>query len=115
MSGAPPYLLYVIIQSQDPEGGGEAGIGRDGGADRRRLANVALVGGKLEVRRLVVLIQDVDDEVGVDGEGVTVVLLGLGERERETVTVAPIFQSWLKTFLGSIWDKRNLQFGPRRS
>lgn len=71
------YLLNVVVQRDDPQRGGEVGAGRDGGAHRRGLAHVSLVGGELEIGSLIVLIQDLDNEVGVGRERVSVVLLGL--------------------------------------
>lgn len=80
--GAPfsaHYLLNVVVQGDDPQRGGEVGSRRDGGAHRRGLAHVPLVGGELEIRGLIVLVQDLDNEVGVRWQWVAVVLLRLKE------------------------------------
>lgn len=81
------YLLDVIIQSNDFQRGAEVGAGWDGGTDRGGLAHVALIRDELEIWRLVVLVQDFDDEVSEGRKGVTVVLLSLEEgRRQETHT-----------------------------
>lgn len=74
---SPRYLLNVVVQGDDPQGGGEVGSSRDGRAHRRGLAHIPLVGGELEIRGLIVLVQDLDNEVGVGWEGMAVVLLCL--------------------------------------
>lgn len=84
------YLLNVVVQSDDPQRGGEVGAGRDGGAHRRGLAHVSLVGGELEIGSLIVLIQDLDNEVSVGREGVSVILLGL---ERAKGNILSVIQS----------------------
>lgn len=71
------YLLDVVIQSDDFQRGREVGTGGDSRTHRGGLAHVALIGGKLEIRRLVVLIQDLDNKVGKGRKAVTVVLFGL--------------------------------------
>lgn len=76
----PTYLLDVIVQGDDFQGRGQVCAAWDGCAHRRGLTHVSLIGGELEVRRPVVLIQDLDDEVGVGREGVTIVLLSLKTR-----------------------------------
>lgn len=78
---SPHYLLNIVVQRDDPQRGGEVGAGRDGGAHRRGLAHVPLVGGELEIRGLIVLVQDLDNEVGVGRERVPVVLLRLKEQQ----------------------------------
>lgn len=84
------YLLNVVVQRDDPQRGGEVGAGRDGGAHWRGLAHVSLVGGELEIGSLIVLIQDLDNEVSVGREGVSVVLLGL---ERAKGNILSVTQS----------------------
>lgn len=76
----PAYLLDVIVQCDDFQGRGQVCTAGDGCTHRRGLTHVSLIGGELEVRRLVVLIQDLDDEVGIGRKGVTVVLLSLKTR-----------------------------------
>lgn len=73
----PTYLLDVIVQCDDFQGRGQVCAAWDGCTHRWGLTHVSLIGGKLEVRRLVVLIQDLDDEVSVGREGVSVILLSL--------------------------------------
>lgn len=76
----PTYLLDVIVQCDDFQGRGQVCAAWDGCTHRRGLTHVSLIGGELEERRLVVLIQDLDDEVGVGRKRVTVVLLSLKTR-----------------------------------
>lgn len=99
----PTYLLDVIVQSDDFQGRRQVWAAWDGCTHRRRLTHVSLIGGELEVRRLVVLIQDLDDEVGVGREGVSVVLLSLKTR----VWQCCLAISCLKTSqtLTEMWEK----------
>lgn len=77
------YLLNVIIQRDDSQGGGEVGADGDSRTHRGGLAHIALIGGKLEIRSLVVLIQDLNNEVGVGWERMAVVLFGLREGKKK--------------------------------
>lgn len=80
------YLLDVIVQCNDFQGSCQICTGWDGRSHRRGLTHVSLIGGELEVWRLVVLIQDLDDEVSIGWEWVTVVLLGLKKSVIVTLT-----------------------------
>lgn len=71
------HLLYVIVQRYDAQRGREVGAPWNGGANGCWLADEALVRWLLKIRRLVVLIQDFDDQVGKCRERVTVVLFSL--------------------------------------
>lgn len=71
------YLLNVIVQCDDFQRCCQVCADRDGRTHRRGLAHVSLIGGELEVWRLVVLIQDLNNEVSIGWERVTVVLLSL--------------------------------------
>lgn len=82
------YLLNVIIQSDDSQGGGKVGAGGDGCSHWGRLTHIALIGGKLEIWSLIVLIQNLDNEVSKCRQGVSVVLLGLRKYKKNTETVS---------------------------
>lgn len=90
------YLLNVIIQSDDSQGRGEVGTGGDSRSHWGGLTHIALIGGKLEIRCLVVLIQDFDNEVSVGREGVTVVLFSLKLYEKR--------QEWVKSLITSLLE-----------
>lgn len=96
----PTYLLDVIVQCDDFQGRGQIRAAWDGCTHRRGLTHVSLIGGELEVRRLVVLIQDLDDEVGVGREGVSVVLLSLKTQCRLPISCLKISQT-----LTEMWGK----------
>lgn len=71
------HLFYVIVQCDDAQRGREVGAPWDGGANRGRLTDEALVRGALEIWCLVVLIQNFNLQVSVCRKRVTVILLGL--------------------------------------
>ena len=78
------YLLDVIIEGDDGKRGCEIGVVGDGGAHWCWFADKAVVHGRLEVGRLIVLIKHLNVQISEGRERVSIVLFSLWERERES-------------------------------